>query len=398
MGQLIRGVGRLLGSAAGSVIPGIGTTAGGLGGHHVGAAMSRWMGQGDYTVSKNSLISQTPNGTIPSMHSNNQTFTIRHREFIATIRGSTAFTVQETFVVNPGLSGTFPWLSGLARKFEQYTIKGMIYHYVPTSGTYSSAGTALGAVMIQTTYRATDASPSSKVEMLNEYWATETVPSNALVHPIECDPKENPFSIHYVRSQEPVGEPLMYDLAKTFVATQGMTTNDIVGDLWVTYEIELKKPIVSSNVNPEAAFYAALFPHPSTTTLFAGPALSSYGSAPAAFNGRSIIVFPGARRDFSFTLRIVFDTTFSALGHAIAALPTYTNCTPAEYATVSALGFACSGINPVTDGIQYTVNFSVPDSDAIPAGQDSVVELPPITGSPTINGNSRVYVTMVTIV
>jgi hypothetical protein len=77
------------------------------------------------------------------------------------------------------------------------------------------------------------------------------MPSETFVHPIECDPKENPFKIQYVRtgSLSASDNPLLYDLGTTWIATSGMQTDgQVLGDLWVTYEMELRKPVISSNV------------------------------------------------------------------------------------------------------------------------------------------------------
>lgn len=244
LGKALRSLGglggQLLGGALGNA------TVGGAAGTAVGAQLSRWLGQGDYAISKNSIIKPT----VPEMHRSGQSVVIRHREYICEVIGSQSFTVQRVLPINPGVEETFPWLSGVAAQFQQYKILGMVYHYVPTSGAISSSQ-ALGSVMLQTTYRATDASPSTKVEMMNEYWAVEGVPSTDIVHGLECDPKENPFSVHYVRSAG-VGATdnlLMYDLGKTFLATQGQTTNGVVlGDLWATYEIELIKPVITDSL------------------------------------------------------------------------------------------------------------------------------------------------------
>jgi hypothetical protein len=105
--------------------------------------------------------------------------------------------------------------------------------------------------MLQTSYRSTDSPPTSKVEVLNEYCSNEVVPSETMAHPIECDPKENPFNVMYVRSGlPPAGDSkLMYDLGVTHLAVSGQLASDnVIGDLWVTYEVELKKPIIDSNV------------------------------------------------------------------------------------------------------------------------------------------------------
>ena len=71
--------------------------------------------------------------------------------------------------------------------------------------------------MMQTVYRATDAAPSSKVELLNEYWSGEVVPNDTLAHPLECNPKENPYNVQYVRTTDPPANEskMLYDLGTT---------------------------------------------------------------------------------------------------------------------------------------------------------------------------------------
>jgi len=193
------------------------------------------------------------------MHKEQQSVVIRHKEYLGVLTGSTAFSAQYAFTLNPGISSTFPWLSKIASSFQEYKIRGMVFHYVPSSGdAVSSTNPAHGTVMFHTSYRSTDQAPTSKIEMLNEYWATENVPSQPFCHPIECDPKENPFNVQYVRSVSlPSTEnQLMYDLGVTTIATQGMqTTGNPVGDIWVSYEVELKKPLVYSSVTARNGYY-----------------------------------------------------------------------------------------------------------------------------------------------
>jgi hypothetical protein len=313
LGQALRGLGGLGGAALGGLAghPGIG----GAVGTSFGAAISKWLGAGDYQVSKNSLVTRA-SASIPTMHRTDQTVVIRHREYIGPLTGSTEFTVQRQLIINPGLSGTFPWLSGIAKNFQEYRVTGMVYHYVPTSGSaISSTSSALGSVMFQTTYRTTDDEPSSKVEMLNEYWSNEVVPFESTVHPIECDPKENPFSVHYVRVGDAVGEPLLYDIGKTFIATQGMQSAYTVGDVWVTYEVELKKPIVTSNVTSMGAFKSAAFGGAAVTTasFFNDPG-QTYGQLPVTISsGRTITFATGLTGTYILTLHI---QSPGGLGHA----------------------------------------------------------------------------------
>nr|WBY66492.1 MAG: putative coat protein [Eriocheir sinensis tombusvirus 2] len=270
VGQLIRKIGSLGGGALGAYagMPAAGAAAG----NSLGAAISKWLGFGDYAVSTNSIVQKASTG-IPMMHKDGQTVTIRHREFIATIQSSTDFVVHRSFRLNPGDHETFPWLSTVANSFQQYKFKGVVFHYIPTSGNaISGTSPSLGSVMMQTSYRANDSAPTSKSELLNEYWSGEAVPSETFAHPIECNPAENPFNVQYVRRGElPANEnPLFYDLGVTHLCTQGqLAANNVLGDVWVTYEVELKKPIVASNVTNTTLDYAGFTNSPTLTQPFA---------------------------------------------------------------------------------------------------------------------------------
>lgn len=251
LGQALRSLGGLGGSALGNIVgqADVGKSVG----SSLGATISRWLGAGDYVVSTNSITSRVANGSaaIPMMHSTSNSVVIRHKEFLTEVKGKTGFSVQGTYVLNPGQEVTFPWLADIASRFSEYKIRGLVFHYVPSSGSaVSSSNPAIGTVMLQTTYRSSESAPTSKLEMLNEFFASESAPNEAFCHPIECNPKSNPFATQYIRTGSvPVGDsPLMYDLGKTFIAVSGMPAdNNVVGDLWVTYEVELLKPQLVSN-------------------------------------------------------------------------------------------------------------------------------------------------------
>jgi len=323
IGRMLRSVGGIGGGALGSYLgapPALGTTVG----TGLGALISKWLGQGDYTVSGNSLVKQTSSGVIPAMHSSNQTITVRHKEFLTSVTGSQAFNVGRFFLLQPGDTNTFPWLSGLAHRFQQYRIKGMVFHYIPSSGiAVSGTNPALGTVMIQTTYRANDASPASKAEMMNEYWASEAAPSEAFCHPIECSPRENPFMTHYIRTVPvPSGEtPMMYDLGKTFIATQGMPADgNVVGDLWVTYEIELSKPNITSSVSTDVI----------STTLY-GTSDATHPLGTAALYNNGVIACSAVNNTLTFPIGLLgeFVVTVMYQGSATAysaGAVTCTNC------------------------------------------------------------------------
>jgi len=341
LGQALRTLGGLGGGAIGSML-GQGATGASVG-TSLGAAISKWLGSGDYTVKQNSIVSASLKGSnsIPMMHNQGQSVIIRHKEFLCVVRGSKSFKLQRFFPLQPGDSNTFPWLHGVADRFQQYRIRGMVFHYVPTSG-YAVSGLdpALGAVMIQTSYRANDSDPANKVEMLNEYWASENVPSDAFCHPIECAPSENPFQVHYVRTVPvPSGDsPMLYDLGKTFIATQGMPDDDkVVGDLWVTYEIELMKPQIASSTLTDVV--SAFLQSNGTLTAGSTPlgnttSVALTGSSLAVSMLSRTVTFPvGTLGKFLCVVRVVASSTFTAFDASGA--PSYTNCTDTS---VNAIG------------------------------------------------------------
>ncbi len=370
LGRALRGLGGLGGGMLGNMVgaPQLGASAG----SSLGAAVSKWLGAGDYTVSQNSIVMKAANN-IPMMHKTGQSIVVRHREFVCSLNGSTGFTVQKTLQLNPGLAASFPWLAALATRFQEYEFKGLVWHYVPTSGTFNGTTAALGSVMLQTTYRATDSGPSSKVEMLNEYCATETVPYETSAHPVECDPKENPFSVHYIRNT-PItsGEPLMYDLGTTFVATQGMSTTDTVGDLWVTYEVELKKPIITSPVVTTAGYFSTTFASPTTTSFFAGAQGPVQGGlSNITFTSNTIrIAANGGATGGSYYISVTIFAS-GGLTHATQvswAQPTATNGSVFLFDGVHASQTSvCTGTNPSLNNLTLISGFfnSVGENDMI---------------------------------
>jgi hypothetical protein len=341
LGSALRYLGGLGGSAVGALVgmPGSGATVG----NSLGAALSKWLGSGDYTVGTNSIVNRVQKGSdsIPAMHAQGQSIVVRHKEYLGEIRGSATFVVRSSYELNPGNSSTFPWLSGVATHFQEYKIRGLVFHYVPTSGTaVSSTDAALGSVMLQTSYRSNDSAPTSKVEMLNEYCSNEAVPSEPFAHPVECDPRENPFNVQYVRSGAvPSGDSkLLYDLGVTHVAVSGQQATDkVLGDLWITYEIELKKPILESNVTSRTDYGALEF---AAGTLTASDFMNGVSTRTGQFeisgSGRTVTFPKGAVGRYMITLRFSATTNFTTFDGG--GVPSFANSTLAPY--VSGTGHA----------------------------------------------------------
>lgn len=268
----------------GSALRSLGGLAGGLVGSStigssMGGELSKWLGSGDYDLESNSIVEKfQSSGQIPAMHKNGQSIIVRHKEYVCDISSSatgppSVFNVYNTYPLNPGIATTFPWLSGIAQQYQEYTFKGLVFHYRATSGeSVAATNTSLGTVMLATQYRSTAPAFTSKTQLLNEYFSSDGKPSEDFCHPIECDPKENPFNVQYVRGGAvPTGEDVKtYDLGILTAATEGMPNGSgtDVGELWVSYEVELRKPILSSLLQSFSNFWSG---HTATGVAAAHP-------------------------------------------------------------------------------------------------------------------------------
>jgi len=220
------------------------------GGNTVGGMFGfpKIFGSGAYSLESNSLWSASQQ--VPIMHSANESVRFRHREYITDISmAGPTFTVN-TYPVNPGWAGTFPFLSAIAANFQEYSFKGLVFEYKTTSATALASGTntAMGSVMLAAQYRSDAGAFINKTQMLNEMWSVDTVPSCDVVLPIECAPNESPISNQYVRTAVlTTGDIKLYDLCSVSVATAGGQTGqtNVVGELWVSYDLELRKPMLA---------------------------------------------------------------------------------------------------------------------------------------------------------
>lgn len=217
-----------------------------------GAGLSAITGYGDYKVSGNSLTTVSASvDMVPQFVKNEHSIRVKHREFIKDLLvpdDAGSFSIAD-YVINPGNRELFPWLGQMARQYSQYKIHGMVFAYKSMSSDYAASG-PLGTVFMATNYNALDRPFSSKLELENTEFAVSTKPSMSLVHAIECDPKVSGFEILYIRDPSydtgETSDRRFYDYGRFQVGTQGLpgTPGNTLGELWVTYDIELIKPII----------------------------------------------------------------------------------------------------------------------------------------------------------
>lgn len=252
------GLGRSLGGIAGSAIGGLAGNVplGNIVGQGIGqgahALVKTITGVGDYTVSENSLIYNRD--AVPQFSSDNPRCTVvSHSEFIRDIRGSTNFAV-DSYNINPANANLFPWLSQIARNYEQVIFQGLVFQFKTTSATsIGSTNTALGTVIMATQYDTLAETFVNKQQMENYEFAQSCIPSHSIMHAIECDPSltsnQGLFYIDNASNSQVNADPRLYNIGKFNIATVGMQAASTIGELWVTYKVCLIKPRMIGNNN-----------------------------------------------------------------------------------------------------------------------------------------------------
>lgn len=181
-------------------------------------------------------------GAAPRMVSRpDGTIEVSHRTFLQPVDNNLDFTVVG-IPCNPGLSGSFPWLSKIARRYEEYRFKRLRYEFRSVA---SSATT--GVVMMSFDYDAADSAPASKGEQ------AQTIPNS------ECNVWMNndltvPISpqFRYVRAGTLATnlDVKTYDMGNLWLSS-AYGDNVIGGELYVEYTIELRKPTAGIDVGGE---------------------------------------------------------------------------------------------------------------------------------------------------
>jgi hypothetical protein len=168
---------------------------------------------------------------------NNGDFRVSHREYITDILGSVVFTAN-TFSINPGLVGTFPWLSAISSRFESYRFERLEFAFeteAPTSAT--------GSVLLTVDYDASDAAPQSKSQAMSYRSCVRSppwAPSRFTADPEDLSKRKSSFSRSGAVPANT--DAKLYDVGTLFVCTQGQAGATAVGELYVEYTVLLMTP------------------------------------------------------------------------------------------------------------------------------------------------------------
>jgi hypothetical protein len=187
---------------------------------------------------------QSQRSTAPKVISSAKMTRIIHRELVATVNGNTTFGV-DTYPLNPGLSGSFPWLSSIAGSYEQYRFNRLVFRYVTRAPT-----TYVGSILMAPEYDAIDAAPSSELLASQMNGAVEDSPWKDQVLQFNVGDMFPMGPRKYMRTGTlPTSSDLKtYDAGQLFLCEVACADTSAIGKLWVEYDVELHIP-----QNPSAA-------------------------------------------------------------------------------------------------------------------------------------------------
>lgn len=160
---------------------------------------------------------------------------IVEREFVATIPGSVAYTVQKTLALNPGLVNTFTWLSIEAAGWESYRFNKLRFIYYTRKGS-----TTDGSVIMGPDYDPLDPAPADEAIFTTYQDVKEFAPwmDNVCVE-LDSQQLNKIGRSKFIRSGALPAQAQLadYDSGNFFIATEGMADASNVGKLWVEYDV-----------------------------------------------------------------------------------------------------------------------------------------------------------------
>jgi len=219
------------------------------------------LGKGDYQINNapksNSLINpRAARGSPPGFGSD--VISLRHREYFSDVLSSSTFT-QTRYVMNPGNYTMFPFASQIARNYEKYRLKGAVITFNSVTTNYVSTG-LLGKVVMLCNENPYLPDYRNVLQMENSNDAIAFKPDDNALYGVEC--KRPAMQEYFIRRDDmtvPTAAQGLFDFGEFYVGvvTPGFTSGQVIGELWITYDVEFCMPRLSSTIFGYAHFTGA---------------------------------------------------------------------------------------------------------------------------------------------
>ena len=232
------------------------------------------------------------------VHLPNGDCVIEHSEFFADLNGTAAFTALQ-FAVNPGVSGTFPWLSQIAQNYESYVFDKLEFEYQNAVGS-----TAIGTVMLAVDYDASDPPPVDKIQLASYQDFVREAPWVPFIQKNRPQNlrKRSSFFVR-VGALSPNQDIKLYDTGNLVVATQGMAGATPVGELYTKYRVkfmtpQLQNPAIGTSKSSRVSALGALV----------APVASAASNAPLIYGGNGTTLTSTATQAYSALVSITISS------------------------------------------------------------------------------------------
>jgi len=212
----------------------------------------------------------------------------------------------------------FPFASQLARNYEKYRLKGAVITFNPEVSNYVGSS-LLGKIVMACNENPFLQTYRNILQMENSDDAIAFKPDISALYGVEC--KRLTQGEYYLRRDDvtvPTASVGEFDFG-TFsvgVLTPGFTSGQVIGELWITYDIEFCMPRLSSTVFGYAHFsgVAATATVPSMNFTQNGLATLSGALAGSTITNNGVVTLPSLPIGTAFTVVV---TTATAVGAAI---------------------------------------------------------------------------------
>lgn len=208
-----------------------------------------------------------------------RTIRVTHTEYFVETPMSLGLSISK-FVVNPGLSGLFPWLSPIALRYEFYEFRKLCFRFVARTPTIT-AGT-MAAIF---DFDVLDPSPNSLLEAMS----TQDHVADAIWKDSQLNVRLGPSGRKYCRSGFPTlgqYDERQYDLGNLFILVEGAPDGGVAGMWAVDYIVDLINPQVQDEVGVSNFVNNDQPGQPHRDRVFPGPEALKSGQASGTLHGR----------------------------------------------------------------------------------------------------------------
>jgi len=157
-------------------------------------------------------------------------------EFIGSVYGSVLFGLT-SYNINPGLATVFPWLSSIAKDWQQYRFNRFRVRYITRCAT-----SLAGSIILSPQYNLAEGPPAYEQQAVDTQDAVEDVVWRELVTELDVKAMFAFGPRKQVRTASIGADLATYDAALVSVCTVGQANTDMIGKLYFDYDVDFFVP------------------------------------------------------------------------------------------------------------------------------------------------------------